>query len=338
MDYLINFFRKDIVRRVIVFIIVGLVLYLLKGMLNIFLLTFIFTYLLYSAQVFINHGLKKVVRVKHEILTVIIYVIVISLIALFLYAYIPVLVEESKAIFKQAREYYRNPYGNPIAEYIVAWLKELNLADYLERGVGFLWKSVFSVSRIGFDIFISLILSLFFQLEKSRIAHFTSRFKASKIAVFYNEIQYFGVKFLHSFGKVIQAQFVIALVNSVLSVIALALMGFQRLPFLGAMIFILGLVPVAGVFISLIPLSIMAFSIGGFPKVISVMIMIAALHALESYVLNPKLMSAKTNLPVFYTFMVLLISEYAMGIWGLIIGIPIFMFVIDLLGGDKSTE
>lgn len=62
--------------------------------------------------------------------------------------------------------------------------------------------------------------------------------------------------------------------------------------------------------------------------------MIIVLHALESYFLNPKLMSSKTELPVFYTFVILLLSEYFMGVWGLIIGIPIFIFFLDVCDVD----
>ena len=47
-------------------------------------------------------------------------------------------------------------------------------------------------------------------------------------------------------------------------------------------------------------------------------------------------MSAKTNLPIFYTFMILIFSEHFLGIWGLIIGIPIFIFFLDVL--DVNNE
>jgi len=62
------------------------------------------------------------------------------------------------------------------------------------------------------------------------------------------------------------------------------------------------------------------------------------LHAIEAYFLNPKLMSAKTDLPIFYTFMVILFSEHFLGVWGLIIGIPLFMFLLDILGVTSSEE
>ena len=55
-------------------------------------------------------------------------------------------------------------------------------------------------------------------------------------------------------------------------------------------------------------------------------------HAIESYVLNPKLMSSRTELPIFYTFVVLFVSEHLFGTWGWIVGIPIFTFMLDVLG------
>jgi predicted PurR-regulated permease PerM len=113
--------------------------------------------------------------------------------------------------------------------------------------------------------------------------------------------------------------------------IGLSILGFPQLVGLGAMIFILSLIPVAGVAISLIPLSIIAFNIGGFMYILYVLILVLFIHAVESYFLNPKLMSVKTNLPVFFTFLILILSEQLMGIWGLIIGIPIFIFILDLL-------
>ena len=52
----------------------------------------------------------------------------------------------------------------------------------------------------------------------------------------------------------IEAQFIIAIVNTFLSVIVLMILGFPQIVGLGIMIFFLGLIPVAGVIISLVPL------------------------------------------------------------------------------------
>lgn len=178
---------------------------------------------------------------------------------------------------------------------------------------------------------IALLLSLFFLLEKPRLIEFTNKFKHSKIAPFYYEMEFFGKKFSRTFGKVIEAQFIIALVNTFLSIIILTILGYPQIVGLAIMIFFLGLIPVAGVIISLIPLTIIGFTIGGFLTVIYLFIAVMVIHAIEAYILNPKLMSSKTDLPVFYTFVVLIFSQNFFGVWGLIIGIPVFVFLLDIL-------
>ena len=42
-------------------------------------------------------------------------------------------------------------------------------------------------------------------------------------------------------------------------------------------------------------------------------------------------MSSKTELPIFYTFLVLLVAEHFLGTWGLIVGVPIFTFLLDVI-------
>ncbi|MEE5730434.1 AI-2E family transporter, partial [Streptococcus pneumoniae] len=69
-----------------------------------------------------------------------------------------------------------------------------------------------------------------------------------------------------------------------------------------------------------------------------IVLVIFAIHAIETYFLNPKLMSAKTELPIFFTFTVLIFSEHFFGIWGLIIGIPIFVFLLDILDVTNKED
>lgn len=144
--------------------------------------------------------------------------------------------------------------------------------------------------------------------------------------------------FLDTFGKVIEAQLLISLINCIITIIALWFMGFPNLLGLALIIFMLGLIPVAGVFISLVPLGLIAFSIGGVKYIVYLLILVVVIHAIEAYFLNPKLMSSKTNLPVFYTFVVLIFSEHFIGPWGLIIGIPLFVFFLDLIGVTRKKK
>ena len=326
-----SIFARQLPRRLLILLAFAAVIYMLRGMVNMFLLTFIFSYLGYTAS---NYFFSKAKIVNSKLLKAIIITIYLGILAIatsVLYRYIPVIISELKSIIFQATVFINSTYENDTLNYIISLIKDFKVTTYIGDNVDTLLKSITNIGKWGFDIFIAVILSLFFILEKTKISKFTSGFKNSKIGVIYDELSFFGNKFLQSFGKVIQTQITISFINCILSMVLLSILKFPQILGLGFMIFVLGLVPVAGVIISLIPLTIIAFNIGGFKMIIYILILIAILHALESYILNPKLMSQKTKLPVFYTFVVLIVSENLLGIWGLIIGIPIFMFILDVL-------
>lgn len=315
-------------KRVIIFAILIFVLYLLRGIINIILLTFIFSFLMNGLERFISRR----VPLNRKITIFILYSLAIFALTYGIVKYTPVFVNEITQLIRQLTDFYSKPQDNVVINFIVEQIKRYEITNYISVGVSFLVKYFSNIGTISLHVLLSLILSLFFLLEKERIIAFTGKFKDSKISSFYNEIEYFGRKFIRTFGKVIEAQFLIATVNTFLTVFFLWLMDFPQLFGLAIMIFFLGLIPVAGVIISLIPLCFIAYSIGGVIKVVYVLIMIAVIHAIEAYILNPKFMSAKTNLPVFYTFIVLIFGEHFFGVWGMILGIPIFVFILDVLG------
>ena len=335
-----NLFQSKGFQRLVVLGLLVLILYGMKSMFNLILVTFILTYLMDRFQKFISRKLEHFLPINRKIIIAFLYVALISGIVITLYKYVPVLLVQITQIVYQFKVFIRNPPDNEIIRYLVSAIDHVELSKYVNQGVDIIYSSLTNVWKVSLQILLSLILSLFFLLEKSRIVMFTAKFKESKLAVFYNEIEYFGRKFARSFGKVIEAQFLIAIVNCVLSTIALWILDFPQLLGLALMIFLLGLIPVAGVIISLFPLCIIAYNTGGMVYILYVLIIVAVIHAIESYILNPKFMSEKTNLPIFYTFMILIFSEHFLGVWGLIIGIPIFMFLLDVLEvtSDEKEE
>ncbi|RWR06516.1 AI-2E family transporter [Siminovitchia fortis] len=320
-------FQKKGVKRIIIFGLIVLILYSLRSMINLILLTFIFSYLMNRLIEFT----AKRIPVPRRVLVLFMYVAIVGILTYGLVKYFPIITSEISQLIVQITAFYSQPHENAILSFIEAIISKNQIAAYLENGLSFLVKSFTDISKTSVQVIVALILSLFFLLEKPRLKEFTAKFKESKLAPFYFEIEFFGKKFTRTFGKVIEAQFIIALVNTLLTIIALSIMGFPQLFVLAIMIFFLGLIPVAGVIISLVPLCMIAYTIGGFVKVVYVVVAITIIHAVEAYILNPKLMSAKTDLPVFYTFIVLIFSQNFFGVWGLIIGIPVFVFLLDVL-------
>jgi Predicted permease len=303
----------------------------MRGMLNLMLLTFVFTYLINSVSKFLIKRFEGKIRLNYKVMIVTVALFVTAMLFIIIIDFLPLVTHEFRQVVKQVHEIYSSTPDNEIINLIKDKLDQIYAHIFSAEGITYIVQSISNISKLAINIIIALILSIFFLLEKDKISDFTYKFKQSKAAGIYNELEFFGRKFLSSFGKVIEVQIVIATINGVLSTIGLGIIGFPHLLGFGMMVMLLGLIPVAGVIISLVPLSIVAFSTGGMMQVVYVLIMIALLHAFEAYILNPKLMSDKTKLPIFYTLSILIVSEHVAGVVGLIVGIPVFMFILDVI-------
>ena len=345
---IILFLRGPTFRRLVIFALIGLGIYLLRDFMTVLLLTFVFIYIFNSVQNILYRFVRRAIPVKwaaitRTVITALIYLLFLSLLIIIGRIYAPLIVRQLAALVSKSSAYIadlqHNTAPNNLFTRIFSFVSSnVDISKYAASGGNALIGYLANIGTVGMNIFVSLILSLFYMLEKGRIRQFLRRFQSSRIAWAYDDIRFFCVKFTHSFGKVLQTQILISFINAMLSIIMLMVLNFPYVLGLGAMIFILGLVPVAGVFISLVPLSIIAYSIGGLTKVIYILILVAVLHTLESYILNPKLMSQKTKMPVFFTFLVLLLSEHFLGVWGLIVGLPLTMFVLDVLDVIPSED
>lgn len=328
MELFKRYYANLTIRRFSILVIIALLLFSIRDMLNLVLLTFLIAYVMNSFQVLLSKRISKFVAVNSKVIIVILYLALITMIVFALVNYLPKVYTQIKQLTNFLTNLKpENLPQNELTQYAFSMLKDLNYESYMTHGIEYVLK----ISNWGTTFVLATILSFVFILEKNRIVNFTSRLRESKIAWFYVELEYFGKKFISSFGKVIEAQILIALFNTLFTVIGLSLLHFPYLFALSIMIFLLSLIPVVGFIISLIPLCIIGYNLGGLVTVVYVLVMIAVLHAIEGYFLNPKLMSSKMNLPMFYTFIVLLFSEHYMGVWGLILGIPIFVFFLDIL-------
>ena len=341
MEAFINFFKKPFIRRIFILICIFAVSIWLRDMLSIFLMTFMLIYIGNSLQKLISricfHFFKR--RPNPRVIIVIIYALAIFAMVLFFWIYIPLVIHQITYLISGLSTYFKNPpsaNSNTSSHFsitsIVSFVSShVNISKYMESGGATIASFLTNIGSASVNIFLSIILSLFFLLGKNSVHTFLRQFKDSKLHWLYGDIRYFVYKFSNTFGKVIQTQLIISAINALISMCALIIMHFPAVFGLTAMIFVLGMIPVAGVFVSLVPLSIIGYVTGGISKVIWVLVLIAVLHALEGYVLNPRLMSNATRLPVFITFLILLVSEHVVGLWGLIIGIPIVVFLLDIL-------
>lgn len=327
---------RDLKERLISWIVLTLMFITIWYMLNIVLLTFIITFTFYQLVAWVQRRRSELVtyQVPDGFILCILYIV-----------FILILIFASIVLGPKMATYFTdlaNVFINFDIDAVKASLDprfaevlgNVDFQNYIEQAGMMLASGVTAVGGFGFNLFLSLILSFLLLLEKKKIRKFGERLAESRVSFIYDYLITFGGNFCTTFGKVMKVQVIIATVNSIISIILLTILDFPQVMSLGIMIFILGLIPVAGMIISLVPLSIIAFNIGGISKVIAVILMILLIHTVEAYILNPKLMSNQTELPVCFIFIILLVGEHYLGVWGLLIGVPIFIFLLNAMGVD----
>jgi len=305
-------------------------LFLISSMMSIILLTFIFTFLVTR----LVRVIRKWVPIPPAIIVIVVYALVILGIYFAVSLYLPQLIKQTISTFESVYRFYQNPSHdtNQMLTWVTSYFQNSDILKQLKGGFSVVLKYITNIGNMWITFFLSFVLSFFFTIEDRQMRVFSKRFLTSTFGWFFQDVYFFAKKFVNSFGVVLEAQFLIAIVNTVITVTFMAILKMPQLISLGLMIFLLSLVPVAGVIISIVPLSLIAYSVGGLRYVVYMILMIAVVHTLEAYVLNPKFMSSRTELPVFYTFVVLLVSERLFGVWGLIVGVPVFNFILDIIG------
>ena len=328
--------------RIITIVALVLIMVTIWFMLEIAIVTFVLTFVFYHLQKYALKGLSKTIFrvIPPGVVLLLIYAGVIFLFVLVAMENTPIIVEQIGNIGVAFSRFDFEKFLTSIDPNLQWFADQIDFNQYIWQVGQAIISGLAGIGSLVLNFIIGLFLSFLFIIEKKKIVLIGDSIKSSRIAFIYRYFLMFAGSFAYTFGKVMKVQVIIAACNCAISAVYLTITGFPYIMALSLMIFVLGLIPVAGVFISLIPLTIVAFSVGGIYKVLEVVIMVVIIHAVEAYFLNPKLMSRRTSLPVSLVFVVLIISERYLGPWGMLIGVPVFIYILNVLNIDyrKAME
>lgn len=324
-----SFIHATRLRRFVVLASIIVLLFAIRSVLTIILLTFIFTYI----GIRLIQGIQKLVKVPPIVIIICLYLLLLAGAYLALITYLPEVYHQSQKLYGMLHRFYQGTglTENNLIASAQKFFTQTNWLSKVSKNSGHIVHYLGNITSVGTSIVLSFVLSFFYLIEKSQMYRFSRLFLSSDFGWYFQDVQLFAKKFINTFGRVMEAQLIITIINTAITTICLAILGFHSLLSIALMVFLLSLIPVAGVLISCIPLSLIAYTQGGFRDVAYILILISCIHLFESYVLNPKLMAKKTELPIFYTFCVLMASSRLFGLWGLVVGVPIFTFFLDIL-------
>jgi predicted PurR-regulated permease PerM len=317
-------------RKMILLGVIIAAIYILLPVLDIFLFTFLFIFLVNGAQKFLRKKIKFLQRVPEAWLAFGIYLLGAFGVIAMVYIYIPRMTSQIYFISQIVHELEEGSLLQHLGEPFVSFIDDSDIFYLIQNSSVYIFETAGAISAIAIEATLAVVLSLFFFAERQHLHIFSQKLEKSLFGGAYEEICSYGRMFTNSFGKVIETQVVIAVVNTSITCLGLYLLRFPSLFALALFVFLLSMIPVAGAIISAIPLVMLGLVVGGIKTAILVVLLIAIVHSIEAYYLNPRLLSHKTELPAFLVFLILITGEHLLGVWGLIVGVPFFVFFLEL--------
>jgi len=312
------------------------VVYLSRSFMPMILLIIIFASLGIAGGKFIN----KYTKIPYAFAVTIFYVVVLLILAGIISFVAPMFYQEGEALIKamlHGLEKYPKLAGQ-VSDYLAKSQLDDKITNGLTTVLHTSLATLLTIWGAATEFLLALILSFVYAVSLNPIKKFGAQFKHSDFPEFFKNVYTLGDKFIYILGQIIRVQLVIDLINTIISVIGFSLLGMPSPLVLGSLVIVLGLIPVAGVLISMVPLTIIAFSAGGIWLAVELLAFILIIHTFEAYFLHPKLMATRSELPIFVTFASLIVMERLLGAWGLILGVPIVSFFLDVLNVHKFSR
>jgi predicted PurR-regulated permease PerM len=196
--------------------------------------------------------------------------------------------------------------------------KNLNHALGLLRNVG---QNVVAITSA---FLLSLLFSFLIVLDLPKLTRSVAGLSDTKLGFIYEEVAENIRNFGLVLGRALEAQLIIALCNTMLTAVLIQLMGLgTKMAFLSIIVFLCSFIPVAGVFISSVPICLVALQELGISGVLLAVLAIWIIHLTETYVLNPRIFGSHLRINPVLVLVILTIAGKLFHVWGLVLGVPV---------------
>jgi predicted PurR-regulated permease PerM len=178
-----------------------------------------------------------------------------------------------------------------------------------------------------FAFLLSLIFSFLIVLDFPRLVDGYYKLEQTRAGPFFQVARETFSPFGQVLAQALGAQTVIALVNTALTAIGLALLGVPSIEVLSVIVFLCSFIPVAGVFISSVPLAMVALGHNGFGNMLLLLGLVTLVHQIEAYILNPRIYGAHLRMNPLVVLILLFVAHNLLGLWGVVLATPVAAYV-----------
>lgn len=198
--------------------------------------------------------------------------------------------------------------------------------------------SVTIFSIVG-TFLLSLLFSFLIVLDLPRLKKTISDLRNTKIQFIYDEVADSIKDFCNVLGKALEAQFFIAICNTILTFLGLIFLGLSsKAAFLSVIVFVCSFIPIVGVFISSVPICLFSIQTSGLNGMLIAILLITGIHLVETYILNPRIYGSHLKLNPIFVLIILTMCGKLFHTWGLVLGVPIFSYFFYYSIRNKKVE
>jgi predicted PurR-regulated permease PerM len=207
-----------------------------------------------------------------------------------------------------------------------------NNADRIEH-----WLT--SLVNVPINLATALLLSFFICIDFPRLQQGGRRLRDTWLRGIYDEIVPALTNLGQLVGRAMRAQGLIALCNATLMFLAISYLGVQHAVLLSCCTFVLCLVPTLGLIMAWVLLVAVALLQpgGGLLLALQVTGAVAIVVSLETFVFSPRILGKMMELHPVLIIAVLPLAQYFFGVWGLILAMPVTVFVIHEVILDRAA-
>ncbi|MBZ0273753.1 AI-2E family transporter [bacterium] len=302
---------------------------MLASHLTTFVLAFVFLYLI--SDVMTNDVRRLMPILPKALLFSVLYVAVIALLTVFFLNTLP-------NVLRQVPQFAVDIQTEAINQFEAANVR-WNLTQYVDpmevrsrifEATGTAIKAIAlemtSVYKVAIYFIFALVINLLLYHDTSKVDAVFARRPGSLMSFLYRFLMTRARTFYFFLKRVMGGQIIISAINTVISAAVIFALGLPKPVLLIAIVFTCGLFPVVGNLVSNSILTAIALiSYGPLGAVICLGLLIV-IHKLE-YFLNSKIIGDIVKLPMSVTLASLVICEVLLGVVGLMLAIPLVLFL-----------
>ena len=237
----------------------------------------------------------------------------------------------------------KDPLSKPsptaaMVQILAGFEEETSDKENIKQVIGQLRSIGENIASIVSYFLLALLFSFLILLDLPTFSKNFTKLKDTKIDFIYNEVADSIRDFALVLGQALEAQFIIAVFNTIFTAIGITLLGLStKVAFLSVLVFFCSFIPVIGVFISSVPICLVALQSSSLNTMMLAIILITIIHLVEAYILNPRIYGSHMRINPVIVLIILTISGKLFHIWGLILGVPVYTYIFGTAIQKKSV-